>query len=102
MYLISTSLYPGNKAKEVAERYLKAMAKYPDDKSIATAVVPGAVRSTVGGIKVMIIYDVKKGKFEEAHLAAVNRHVMLHDIPGYQYNLKTFLNLEEAMKAIGM
>jgi hypothetical protein len=102
MYLISNSLYPNDKAKDVANMYLKAMAKYPDDNSTYTTVVPAAIRSSFEGIGVMIIYEVKKGKLDDAITLAVNRNVMCTSVPGYRYSLNTYLNLEEAMKAIGM
>ena len=50
----------------------------------------------------MIIYEPKKGKFEEAYALAVNRMVMLFDIKGFEYTFEAPYTLEEAMKAIGM
>lgn len=102
MYIITTCLYPNDKAKEVAKMYLKALSKYPDDASVATPVVPAAVHATLQGMSVMVIYESKKGKHEDALLIAVNRMVMFHDIQGFQYTNTTYYNLEEAMKAIGM
>jgi len=55
MYIITNSLYPNDKAKEVANMYLKMMTKYPDDNSLGNRVVPVAVRTTLEGIKVMTI-----------------------------------------------
>jgi len=102
MYIITKCLYPSDKAKEVAQMYLKAMTKYPDDASLATPIVPASVHSTLQGISVMIIYEPKKGKFEEAYALAVNRMVMLFDIKGFEYTFEAPYTLEEAMKAIGM
>jgi hypothetical protein len=102
MYIITTCLYPSDKAKEVAKMYLKAMTKYPDDASLATPTVPAAVHATLQGISVMIIYEPKKGKFEDAYALAVNRMVMCHDIQGFEYTFKVHYTLEEAMKTIGM
>jgi hypothetical protein len=31
MYIFATSVYPNEKAKEVADMYLKAVTKYPDN-----------------------------------------------------------------------
>jgi hypothetical protein len=102
MYLIMTSLYPNDKAKEVAEMYLKMITKYPDDASLATPVVPVAVRATLQGIRVMSVQEVKKGKAEDAHAFVANRMAMFNNIQGYRWTIKTFLNLEEALKTIGM
>ncbi len=102
MYIIVTSLYPNDKAKEVANMYLKMIKKYPDDNSLGNRVVPVAVRPTIGGIKVISISEIKKGKLEDTMAFAANRMAMFNDIPGYKYSIKTFMNLEEALKTIGM
>ena len=82
--------------------YLKMMTKYPDDNSLGNRVVPVAVRTTLEGIKVMTITEIKKGKLEDTLAFAANRMAMFNDIPGYKYSIKTFMNLEEALKTIGM
>ena len=102
MYIITNSLYPNDKAKEVANMYLKMVTKYPDDASLGTRVVPVAVRTTLEGIKVMTITEIKKGKLEDALSFITNRLAMFMDIPGYRYAIKTYMNLEEALKTIGM
>jgi len=102
MYIIVESVYPSDNAKDVAKRYLKVMEKYPDDLSLATPIVLGAVRTTHQGITVMAILEPKKGKFEEAYALAVNRMAMFHDIQGFEYEFKTSYTLEEAMEVIGM
>ena len=102
MYLFTTSLYPNDKAKEAANMYIKAMAKYPPDVSLGTPIVPGAVLATSQGIKVIHIFDVKKGKLDDAMALAVNRMVMFYDIQGFRVTFETYLNLEEALKFIGM
>jgi hypothetical protein len=102
MYIITNSLYPNDKAKDVANMYLKMMTKYPDDNSLGNRVVPVAVRTTLEGIKVMTITEIKKGKLEDAMSFITNRLAMFMDIPGYRYAIKTYMNLEEALKTIGM
>jgi len=102
MYITVESIYPSDKAKEVAQVYLKAMEKYPDDVSLATPTVLGAVRTTFQGISVTSIFEPKKGKLEEAYALAVNRMAMFHSVQGFEYEFKTSYTLEEAMKVIGM
>ena len=102
MYIIAESVYPSDKAKDVAQRYLEAMEKYPDDASLATPIVLAAVRTTLQGITVMAILEPKEGKLEEAYALAVNRMAMFQDIQGFEYEFKTSYTLEEAMKVIGM
>ncbi|MGD0279580.1 MAG: hypothetical protein ABSC11_09770 [Smithella sp.] len=102
MYLITISLYPTDKVKEAANMYVKMMTKYPDDTSLMTPIVQVAVRTTLEGIRCIHVSEVKKGKFEAAHDFAVKRMTMFYDIPGYRWTIKPFLDIEEAMKTIGM
>ncbi len=101
-YLITTMLYPGDKAEEVAKRYLEAITKYPPDGSLGTEIVPAAVKSTLQGIKVMAISEVKKGKLEDAMTRTVNIITMFHSIKGFESTTETYLTVEEALKTIGM
>ena len=102
MYIVTTSVYPNDKAKEVANIYFKAMTKYPPDGSLGIPIVPVAVLPTLQGIKTINISEVKKGQLEDALVFAANRLAMFNDIQGYRYELKTYMNLEEAMKTIDM
>lgn len=101
MYIIVTSTYPNNKAKEVADMFLKVMTKYPPDINLGTPVVPAAIRTTLQGVKTLNISEIKKGKLEEALAFASKRLAMFNDIEGYRYTVKTYMNLEEAMQTIG-
>jgi hypothetical protein len=67
-----------------------------------TPIVPVAARSTLEGIRTMHISEIKKGKFENAMDYAIKRMTMFYDIPGYRWVIKPFLNIEEALKTIGM
>jgi hypothetical protein len=102
MYIITKCLYPTDIAKEVAQMYLKSLSKYPDNASVATPIVPASVRSTLQGMTVMVIYEPKKGKLEEAYALVVNRMVMFHDIKGFESTHEIHYNLEEGMKVLGM
>jgi hypothetical protein len=101
-YIITTSLYPSDKAPEVAKRYLEAMQKYPIDESLENPVVPAAVKGTQQGIKVLIILESKKGKLEEAYARSVSRNVMFQSIPGFESSTEVHYTLTEALTAIGM
>jgi hypothetical protein len=101
-YIITTSLYPSEKAPEVAKRYLEAIQKYPIDESVESPVVPAAVKGTQQGIKVVMISEVKEGKLEEAYARSVSRNVMFHSIPGFESSIEIHYTLTEAMGAIGM
>jgi hypothetical protein len=101
-YIITTSLYPSDKVNEVAKRYLEAMTKYPPDDSLGTQIVPAAVTTTLQGIKVIGIIQVKKGKLEDAMTRVANLMAMFHSIQGFEYTIDRYATVEEALKTIGM
>ncbi|MEN8226367.1 MAG: hypothetical protein ABFS05_13510 [Bacteroidota bacterium] len=101
-YIITTSIYPSHKGPEVAERYLEAIAKYPPDENLGTEVVPAAVKSVHGGIKVTGISEAKEGKLEDALNRTVNMMVMFQDIEGFEYTTEIHYKVEEALALIGM
>lgn len=101
-YLITTSLYPSEIAPKVGTRYLEALAKYPPDDDIGTEIVPAAVKSSLQGIRVLSISEIKEGKLDAAYTRATNMMVMFQNIPGFVYTVEVHLKVEEAMAAIGM
>jgi hypothetical protein len=101
-YIITTSLYPSDKAPEVAKRYLEAIAKYPPDARLGTQIVPAAVTTTLQGIKVIGIIEVKKGKLEDVVARTAKMMAMFFSIQGFEYTIERYATVEEAMKVIGM
>jgi len=101
-YIFTTSLYPSDKAVEVAKKYVEAITKYPPDDSLGTQLVPAAVTTTLQGIKVIGIIAVKKGKFEDQMSKIHNMMAMFHSIQGFEYTVERYATVEEAMKTIGM
>jgi hypothetical protein len=101
-YIFTTSLYPSDKAVEVAKKYVEAITKYPPDDSLGTQLVPAAVTTTLQGIKVIGIIEVKKGKFEDQMNKIQNMMAMFHSIQGFEYTVERYATVEEAMKTIGM
>ena len=101
-YLISTSVYPSDKATEVAEKYLEAIQKYPPDENLGTPVVPVAAKATKQGLKVIAITEVKAGKLEEVIDRSVNALTMFNDIVGFEYTLDVYMTLAEGLGSLGM
>ena len=101
-YIINTSVYPSDKAKEVAERYIEVIGKYPPDENTGTPVVPVAAKTTNQGLKVMTITEVKTGKLEDALNRAVNAMAMFNDIEGFEYTIDIYMTLSEGMATLGM
>jgi hypothetical protein len=101
-YIFTTSMYPSDKAPEVAKRYLEAITKYPPDASLGTQIVPAAVITTLQGIKVIGIIEVKKGKLEDAMIRVAEMMAMFFNIEGFEYKMERYATVEEAMKTIGL
>ncbi|MFX0134851.1 MAG: hypothetical protein ACFFDN_14515 [Candidatus Hodarchaeota archaeon] len=99
--IVTTVLYPPGKAKDVGKKYIEVLKKFPPDRSIAKTVLVAA-RSTKDGIKVIGISDVKKGKYEETLMRAVQGQQEFTDIDGYTYEIETFLDITEAMPIVGL
>ena len=81
---------------------MEALTKYPPDESLATQVVPAAVKSTHQGIEGITIFEVQEGKLDAAYARAVDTMVMFQSIVGFVYTVEVYLKVEEAMTAIGM
>ena len=99
-YLIYTLLYPTDKASEVAKRYIEALGKYPPDENLAMEVAH-AIKGTSEGLQTIGVYDVKKGKLEEAYNRLANIMVMFYSIQGFKYQIDIYLKVEEATGFIG-
>lgn len=99
-YLIYTLLYPGDKVPEVAKRYLEALSEYPPDENLSIQVVH-AIKGTHRGIENIGVFDVKKGKLEEAYNRLDNIMVEFYSIQGFKYKIDVYLKVEEATGFIG-
>lgn len=101
-YIIVTTQYPSHKVQEVAEAYLEALKKYPPDESLGTQVVPAAVKTTLDGIEVLAVIEVKAGKLEEAVDRTIREMAMYLPIEGLEYSIDTWATVSEAMSSISM
>ena len=64
--------------------------------------MPAAVITTLQGIKVIGIIEVKKGKLEDAMIRVANMMAMFFNIEGFEYTMERHATVEEALKTIGM
>jgi len=85
--LINTVYFPADKAAEVGKKYIEVLKKYPPDRSIAKTISVG-VKTTIKGIKVLGISDVKKGKLEEAYQRLTESSLMYASIEGFKYKIE--------------
>jgi len=101
-YIVTTSLYPTDKAMEAVKKYLETLKKYPPDQTLGTEVVPAAVKTTEQGVKAIRIFEVKEGKLEKALTRTANEMVVFQSVVGFEYSIDVYFTLVEAMATVGM
>ncbi len=94
-YLITTALYPSDKAPEVAARIQEAITKYPPDEKLGTQLV-AAAKDTLEGLQFIVVVEVKKGKLDEAYIYMAKTMAMFQSIPGLEYRIDIYANAEDA------
>jgi len=102
-YLITFTKWPSDKSAEVIKKAIEATKKFPPDESLGESLVPGnALKSTKEGAKAISVFNVSKGKLEEAYLlsqAIGNFYAM--SIAGFEYTIEVWSTVEEAYSSIG-
>lgn len=102
-YLISFAKWPSDKTDEVIKKVIEANKKFPPDESLGEDLVPGnAIKATKEGTKTISVFNVSKGKLDEAYLRAQalgNLYAM--GIEGFEYTLEIWSNVQEAYSSIG-
>ena len=101
-YIVTTSLYPTDKAMEAVKKYLETLEKYPPDKTLGTEVVPAAVKTTEQGVRAITIFEVKEGKLEKALTRVASEMVVFQSVVGFEYSIDVYFTLPEAMATVGM
>ena len=102
VYLFIKIIYPVSKAEEVAKKYIEVQKKYPPDRTLGKEIIPGAVHTTIDGVSVISIYEVKRGKYEEAFEYLAKILLEYSVIEGYKFEVETRATLVEAMGYLGM
>jgi len=100
-YIISKSWWPSDKTTEVVNKAFEVVPKNPPDPSLEEVVVQNAVKATDKGIMNITIFEVKKGKLEEALMREQKIAVEYHDIAGFEYSLEVWNTAVEAFGFIG-
>ena len=100
--LMITTWFPPEKEEEVNQIYFSLPEKYPVDESLGKTLVPMGVSSTKEGTKVIIVFEVAKGKFADAMELVAKQLREFRHIEGYRYEIETLLSQAEAMNLIGV
>ena len=98
MVIVSTLSYPTENAKDIAKRFLEA-PQIPD-----FIIRKGPyINSTIDkGITTLSVYELDKSKLGEAYEFLGNYMAIFFGVPGFKYEYKPFMDVEEALKTIGM
>lgn len=100
--VVSTTTFPYNKGKEVAELFIEVSKKLPVQKDLEKPILRMAIRVTEEGLKSISITEVKDGKYNEfmKHISQVEMEYF--KIEGIKFNVETYLSGVDAMSLIGM
>jgi hypothetical protein len=98
--IMVTAWIPPDKGTEVGKKYLEVMQKIPYESFEKPLVSAG--NAVKDGMKVIEIFEVEKGKYEEALNLTVKRESEFFGIEGYRCEIETLLAVEEAMPMLGL
>jgi len=101
VYIFVSSSFPIQKATEVAKKFVEERTKNPPDKTLIKQILD-CLRVVKGKVKGISISKVKEGKLSEALLRVQNDMVPYHDLEGYEYTIKVFFDVVEALEMVGM
>ncbi len=100
--IIITGWIPYGKEKELGQRYIESVKKFPLDRSLEKNIVQVAVKPTKDGWKTISITEPKPGKYEEMVNRLNQQMLMFTSIEGYKYKMETFTSGVDAMPLVGL
>jgi hypothetical protein len=98
MVIVTNVVYPPERAKQVAECFMKA----PQIPEYMSRKGPYISSDIVNGISTMSIYELDKSKLAEGMEFLANYMVLFFEVPDFTYEIKPFFEIAEALKMIGM
>ena len=101
-YIVVTGWYPTDIGTEIANKYFEMLKQYPFDRSLGKETIPVAVTTNKKGVKLLSVMDVKEGKLEDALTWVNSRMVLFQSIKGYEYKIRVWSTIVEALELIGM
>ncbi|MFX0100704.1 MAG: hypothetical protein ACFFCS_14105 [Candidatus Hodarchaeota archaeon] len=102
VYIVGDAWYPLHLAPKVGKAFLEAIKKYPHDKSLGKQVIDSAVQTVKDGIHAFGVMKVKEGKIKEAMDLVNKRLLMVAAVEGYQYKLRVYYEMAEALPFVGL
>ena len=101
-YIVVTGWYPTDMEKEVTPKYFELVKQYPFDRSLGKETIPVAISTNKKGVKFFSVMDVKEGKLEDALTWSGKRMVFLQSIKGYEYKIRVWSTIAEALELSGI
>ena len=99
MIILSTVSFPPESAKEIGKRFME-VGPLPD---YITRRGPYILPLTGQGVQSMSIYEVDRlTKMAEAVELLSNEQAKYFGIPGFTYSIQVCLDVEEALKTVGL
>lgn len=98
MIIFSKVAYPTEQAQEVAKRFLEL----PQAPDYLTKRGPYFYSTMEEGIVGIALYELEKARIAEGKEFVGNYLATYFGIPGFKYEIKTLLNVEEGLKMIGL
>ena len=98
MVIVSNVSFPTESAKEMGERFLQ-VSPLPDFLSRKG---PFFSSNNTGGVNSLSVYELDNDKLAE-WMTAVSEYITgFFGVPGFSYEVKVSLEVEESMKMIGL
>ena len=100
MFIMTTVIYPPDKAVKMAKKFIEATAK-PLPPFIKRLHILSNVRVDVG-MKIHGIYEVDDAKIKEGIIELGKYFMQFNDIEGCKYEIEPMLTVQEAMPLLGI
>jgi hypothetical protein len=98
MVIVTNISYPSENAPDMAKRFLEA----PQIPDYMTKRGPYFYSTLNDGIIGLSVYELDKSKIPEGTEFLGNYMATYFGVPGFTYEIKTFFEVQEALKMIGM
>jgi hypothetical protein len=98
MIIITTVIYPPERAQEIAKRFVEL----PSPPAYLVRKGPYVSANVVDGIYILTLYDIEKSKIGEGMEYLGNYMANFFGVPDFKYDIKPFFDVGEALKMIGM
>ena len=100
-YLFTTSSYPTDLRDKVVKAYFTMLKEMPFDRSLGKETIQVAVTTNPKGVKSLSIMNVKEGKLTDAILWTYKRMTFFQEIKGFEYKIRVWTSIVEALESIG-